>query len=380
MKRLNFILGLLVLLFACCEDDYNFDPNFTAPTELTSPKSVKIDVSSTIPLTFSWSGGGAADGGIVLYKVLFDKADGDFTNPIAEMKGDLGAEPQLTITQSELNTIARKSGIKPDETGVLKWTVIASKGGDTKNCTETAQITVTRGEGIDNIPSELYLFGSATENGAENGQKFREVSEGVFCIYSKLSSGDFVFRSSNSNDGFSYFVDDKGKLREGDTNMPASPSDDISRITVDFNSLSMKIDHIGQDVRCIWGATYNNIAVCSYIGNGKFVGDGDIKFVQQSRPETMPPSWLSWVEERYYFIAKVNGADVCWGRGDDVSPERPTGGEPLSFYQLHEFGWSQWDHLWKMSGSLDMQHATITIDTNLDNMMVHTFTNLSPIN
>jgi hypothetical protein len=47
---------------------------------------------------------------------------------------------------------------------------------------------------------------------------------------------------------------------------------------------------------------------------------------------------------------------------------------------LYEFQWSQWDHLWKMKGSLDYTHATITIDTNSDGLMIHTFTNVTPIN
>ncbi|KAA4184745.1 hypothetical protein F3D21_26155, partial [Bacteroides ovatus] len=71
---------------------------------------------------------------------------------------------------------------------------------------------------------------------------------------------------------------------------------------------------------------------------------------------------------------------MCWGRGDDVSAERPVGGEPASFYALYEFQWSQWEHLWKMKGSLDYTHATITIDTNADGLMIHTFTNVTPIN
>lgn len=371
---------LAVLLLAGCDDDYDFNDAFTVPTELSSPKSITLDVTSTIPVVLSWTGGGADDGGIVLYNVLFEKADGDFTSPLAEMKSDLGTEPQLTITQAELNTIARRAGIRPDETGALKWTVTASKGGVVRQSQAVSEISVTCGEGIDNMPTRLFLDGTATENGGRGGQEFREMSDGVFRIYTKLSAGNIIFRSAETGESYSYYVDDSGKLREGDTPMNVSASDGVSRITVDFNSLTMTVDRIGEDVRCIWGATFNNIAVCHYAGNGKFVGDGDIRFIQQDRPETNPPSWLSWTEERYYFIAQVNGGDTCWGRGDDISAERPTGGEGPEFYQLHEFVWSQWDHLWKMSGSLDMTHATITIDTNSNGLMIHTFTNVTPIN
>ena len=50
----------------------------------------------------SWSGGGAADGGIVLYEVLFDKADGDFSKPLATVKSDLGANTSLSITHAAI--------------------------------------------------------------------------------------------------------------------------------------------------------------------------------------------------------------------------------------------------------------------------------------
>ena len=98
-----------------------------------------------------------------------------------------------------------------------------------------------------------------------------------------------------------------------------------------------------------------------------------------SRPETNPPGWLNWIEERYYFIAKVNGTDKCWGLRDGVSAERPLGSETASFYELIETPWSQWDHLWKMSGSLDMKKCTITINTNKNGLMIHEFSNIQPL-
>ena len=168
-------------------------------------------------------------------------------------------------------------------------------------------------------------------------------------------------------------------MREGDVNMAAPASDQVVRLTVDFGTMSMKTDVVGNSVRCIWGANFDNIAVLDYVGEAKFVGERDIIFVDQSRPETNPPGWLGWTEERYYFVAVVNGQEVCWGRNDDVSPERPVGGEPASFYSLYEFPWSQWDHLWKMKGSLDYTHATITIDTNANGLKIHTFTNVTSI-
>lgn len=378
MKKILSIF-IVALTFICCQENYELNTDFSVPAELSSPSAVTLDVTSNVPVLLSWSGGEAADGGVVLYEVLFDKAGGDFSNPLARMKSNLGALPNLSVTQAVLNTIARNAGIMPEEVGTIIWTVTASKGGVVKTTDKYASIEVTRGEGIDNIPTSLYLFGSATENGGQAGIPFRQVEEGVFQIYTTLSEGDMIFKSAESGDSFSYYIDDTSKLKEGTVNMAAPASDQVVRLTVDFGTMSMKTDVVGNSVRCIWGATFNNIAVLDYVGDGKFVGEGDIIFIDQSRPETNPPGWLGWTEERYYFIAVVNGQEVCWGRHDNVSPERPVGGEPASFYSLYEFPWSQWDHLWKMKGSLDYTHATITIDTNANGLKIHTFTNVTSI-
>ena len=374
MKKI-FLVGAFLLSLVSCQESYELNTDFSVPTELSGPSSLVLDVTSATPVVLSWNGG-AADGGIVLYEVLFDKQGGDFSKPLAVMKSDLGAMTTLSLTHAAINTMARNAGIKPEATGSLQWMVKASKGGDVKSSEQVGTLTVTRGEGIDNIPTQLFLYGSGAEN---MGQAFRTVEEGVFQIYTKLNDGVVNFKSGTTDDAFTYYVDATGKLKEGGSTTDVEASTELSRVTVDFNTMSMRIDAIGAQVRCIWGATFNNIAVLNYIGNGRFQGEGDIIFIDQSRPDTNPPSWLSWTEERYYFIAKVNGSEVCWGRHDSVSPERPVGGEDPSFYALYEFGWSQWDHLWKMAGNLDNKHATITIETNKDNLFMHTFTNVRSI-
>ncbi len=382
MKRMKktIFLCIAILAFISCQDKYELNADFSVPTELDAPSSIQLDVSSTDLVSLSWSGGDASDGGIVLYEVLFDKAGGDFSEPLAKMKSDQGAKPNLSLTHANINTIARNAGIFPQETGEIIWTVLASKGGVVKTTDLVSTIEVTRGEGIDNIPTNLYLYGSATENNGQGGIPFRQVEEGVFQIYTTLSTGELMFKSSTSSDAFGYYIDESSKLREGDASLQVNESDKVVRLTVDFSRMGMTTDEVGYSVRCIWGASFGEIAVLNYVGEGKFVGEGNIMFLDPSRPETNPPSWLGWIEERYYFIASVNGGEVCWGRHDSVSGERPVGGEPASFYSLYEFPWSQWEHLWKMRGSLNDKHATITIDTNADGLMLHTFTNVTPIN
>lgn len=368
---------VVLLAFFGCKDEYQLSTDFTVPSDLSSPKKVILDVTSSSPITFSWSGGGAADGSHVLYEVVFDKKGGDFSNPIQKLPSDNGALTKLTLSHDQLNSIARKAGIKPGETGTLSWTVLASKGGELKKAEVTSDIELTRGEGIDNMPDKLYLHGSGNESGGASGQPFRKAAEGIYVVYTKVSgSGDLELKGTIAQDEFSYYLDGT-KLKEGTGAIRLAPSANPYRITVNFNTLSVKTEVIS-GVRCIWGATFGTIGNLAYIGSGKFEArNSAIKFIDPSRPDTNPPGWLGWTEERYYFIANIDGTDKCWGRMDGVSAERPSGNEPLTFYQLGEFSWSQWDHLWKMSGDLDLKRATITIDTNKDNLMVHQFSNIT---
>ena len=56
---------------------------------------------------------------------------------------------------------------------------------------------------------------------------------------------------------------------------------------MNFNTMAMTTEKIGSSVRCIWGATFGDIAVLEYAGDGKFVGEGDIRFLDPSKPETV---------------------------------------------------------------------------------------------
>jgi hypothetical protein len=380
MKRLIYTL-CIALIFMGCSEVYEFSTEFTPPTTLHSPASVVLDVTSTNNVKFSWSGGGAEQG-IVIYEVLFDKVGADFSEPVFRSFSDLGVDTTFTITQAVLNSVARKAGIAPESTGTVQWTVVASKGGENKASGVTKQIQLTRPGGIDYTGDTFYLYGTATENGGQGGLPFRKAADGVFVIYTEVvSDGNIYFKSTTEDDAFVCYADETNKVIEGDgaSNLEANVSGEVYRITVDLNTQQVSIDKI-KNVRAIWGATFNVIGNFTYIGNGSFEATNCIiKFIMQDRPDTNPPSWLGWIEERYYFIANVNGVDRCWGRRDGVSPERPTGNEPLSFYELVEFPWSQWDHLWKMKSSLDMTSCKITIYTNKEGLKVHVFSEVKPL-
>ena len=366
MKKIFWIITLAVMIVSCTKD-YEFSAEFTVPTALISSDSVTINVASTDNIVLSWTGG-AATQGYTTYEVLFDKEGGDFSKPVYRTYSDLGVQPRLTLNNALLNTIARKAGIVTSSKGKVIWTVTASKGGVINSSNLSKSIVVTRGPGIDYSGNTLYLYGTATENSGAGGLVMRNSAEGVFIIYTSApAAGNIYFKSSTTDaNAFACYSDASGKIKEGSGtyNVTANAAGEVYRIIVDLNTQSMTIDKIA-NVRAMWGATSAVIGTLSYTQNGTFKADNcAIEFISADRPETNPPSWLSWIEERYYFIASVNGTDMCWGRRDNVSAERPTGSETPAFYELVEFPWTQWDHLWKMSGSLDMKKCTITINTD----------------
>jgi len=381
MKKIIWIIALAILTVSCTKE-YEFSADFTVPTALLSADSVTINLASPDNIMLSWTGGGAAQG-YATYEVLFDKEGGDFSKPVYRTFSDLGVQPQLTLNNALLNTIARKAGIATSSTGKVIWTVTASKGGIVKGSNMTKPITVTRGAGIDYTGNTLYLYGTATENSGAGGLVMRNSAEGVFIIYTTVPvDGNIYFKSSASDStAFVCYPDAAGKIKEGSGtyNVTANTAGEVYRIKVDLNTQTMTVDKIS-NIRALWGATFGVIGDLTYAQNGTFKADNcAVEFISTDRPETNPPSWLTWIEDRYYFVATVNGTDVCWGRNDLVSTERPAANELPAFYELVEFPWTQWDHLWKMSGSLDMKKCTITINTNDNGLMIHTFTNIQPM-
>ena len=192
MKKIIAIFSALLAVATACQKHYELNTDFTMPTTLSSPSSVVLDVTSASTVELSWTGGGAADGGIVLYEVLFDRAGGNFAEPLTVMPSDLGAGQTLTLSHATLNTIARKAGVLPNQSGSFIWTVRGSKGGVSKVYNGYETLNVTRGEGIDNMPERLFVAGSAAK---EAGQEFRVVEEGLYSIVTRLGAGSLRFTS-----------------------------------------------------------------------------------------------------------------------------------------------------------------------------------------
>jgi len=384
MKKIISLFAA-VLAIVGCQQKYEYNTDFTMPDTLDGPSAVTLDVTSSQTVVLSWTGGGAADGGILLYEVLFDKVGGNFSEPIYTSKSDLGSRPQLTLSHANLNTIARKADIAPNSTGTLIWTVKAAKGGESKIFDGSREISVTRGEGIDNMPEHLYIQGTGAK---EAGQQFAGydyldggkvyTEEGKYVIYTELGIGKIHFSSDASGSENTFYIDANGKLveGEGDLDILAAPESGLARITVDFNTLSYSMDEIGKTVGFKWGATAtadsSPIFTLEYQGNGIFVGDGDVDFYGPGTNMEDNPSWCTWVEERFYVIATVNGESMCWGSSTGGNAVTPDGTD--EYWYVFENPWDQWNNLWKMDHAYDDCHVTVTLNTNNNGHFTHGYT------
>lgn len=372
MKKVITILLMFAALVAC-KNKYEFNAEFSVPTELDAPEEVDLDVTSAERVVFFWSGGEAADGGIVLYQVLFDKEGGDFSAPLATFNSDRGSQSRLTLTHAQLNTIARDGGLARSQSGNFIWTVKASRGGVVRSCGIVKTLTLVRGNDIDALPDNLAPAGTAI---AESGRAFIKKAEGVFTLITRLQAGTFSFANGPDN----YYVDNKGKIVIGDgaQEITTPPASGLAQVTVDFNTLSVTVDELSESVQAQWAATNVAFVILQYKGNGLYSGKGVATFLGPGRPGT--PSWCSWSESRYSFITEVNGVMVRWGSrwpnpdGAD-SADYPTTLEDYFLYQVTK---TDWGNLWKMASAFDQKTVLMSIYLDAAGNLTHSIEETEP--
>ncbi|MCF0175967.1 MAG: SusE domain-containing protein [Bacteroidales bacterium] len=384
MKRLFTVLAAAAALAACTKT-YEFNADFTVPTSLNGPDAVALDITSSETVVLSWEGGSAADGGIVLYTVLFDKEGGNFSEPVAVKPSDLGAGSTLTLSHAELNAIARSAGIKTESTGKLIWTVTASRGGEIRPVDLSRTLSVTRGEGIDNFPKTLFLKGAGSVGvGEKEGRAFRIVEDGVYQIYTKLANGPIYFESEPETASTYYHRD--GKLLEGNGNSSVETSGvgQVARITVNFNTLKVTQETIsGVRVAFNTGKFFADMVldndVLSYIGEGVFFSSVGCDHFFHGWDWCAAPNAG---EERYTIYVDVDGREMEWGTTDSkYGASRPGLNYGIEYFELKEFegrpDWGGNTRSFKFPSECENACFDITLYTNKDNRMYHQFTNFS---
>ena len=338
IKYMLLTLGA-ALLAACSSDGEVRDLQVTAVQSIYEPadaKSVVLQSSSSASLYFEWEPSLAEDGGAVLYEVVFDKTDGDFSDPLAIIASDNnGAMNHATISHKTLNQIAASAGVESAETGTLKWTVYASKGIFPVKAQEDRTLTITRLAGFAEVPAQLYITGEATEVGGElsKAMQMKKVADGEVEIYMQLTAGQsFQFVSSNAGTPTTYSLQGE-KLVEGGTTTVSETG--IYRYYVDFNAGSFTSKQVTKvSLFLNWSQreielAYQGLgvwAVSDYKIEGLSGGDND--------------------DDRYKFRMQSTAGETEWRAINNDS--KPTGNESY-YYMVEKSNVEQWtnNEIWK---------------------------------
>ena len=154
----------------CSDEGNEINYNIQTGNKLYLPaENESIDLSLGSDVRFEWSPSIAEDNGFVSYELLFDRENGDFSQPLAAMTSQLtGSQTYLSVSAKELNTVARAAGLGTRETGNLRWTVRASKGINGSVYTESRLLCVTTMNSMSPLPQRITLQGEATED-PQNG-------------------------------------------------------------------------------------------------------------------------------------------------------------------------------------------------------------------
>jgi hypothetical protein len=352
----------LVVISGCKKDKKIGSTNVSAVSNLFLPedgKFVKIASGASGSVAFEWEQARAEDNGLVLYEVAFDKEGGDFSKPLYSVPSDgNGLYNKLTVTFSDLNKIATLAGVKPQEAGKVIWTVRSSKGINVKESGLKRVLEIERPAGFTDIPTELFLTGTATEGGDDLSKavKFKQTGPGKFEIYTSLKAGSFHFADRATGTPLTYSYDGTKLTEAGNTEFTGATK--VEKIEVDFNVAAYKtteVTNVG-----LWFAADNKIWFdLTYSSNGTWEANGkSIVFHQES--------WGR--DERYKFRFTFKNADNSsttqfYGsaNSDNNAADANT---PPSYYYMKPVNNSQYDYCFKFNHAFDNKTADIKIMFN----------------
>ena len=364
------------ILFSC-KEEYKLNTDIVELGSLTGPTNgtaINIDVENGGNTVLSWSPAKSADGGLVLYRVLFDKDGGDFSKPIYSLPSDnKGGTNSLTISPVFLNIIAASAGIEQLTTGKVIWTVEASSAFQSKAFSDHSDLVLTRPEGLAIFPKYMYIYGSATEvNEVSGGVAFKEIinelptdnfAPGIFESITGLKGGEYYIADSNNPDSTInyYYINADGKIRSGNNPTTFNLPDGAYRVRMNLAAATISFEEMS-DVQLYIFANNLTKANLTYVGNHTFEAtDGNFTFLKPGDPEA--PGWLGWEEERYRFRFMLDnvqsyiggyhneGMNASLVTGRTAFSVRPNGEEPAGFYNIYFHGENPpyWQGAWKFA-------------------------------
>jgi hypothetical protein len=369
-----FMLATVVvacITTGCKKDKELSNTNVSMVNNLFAPennKYIKLDPKAGTQV-FEWEQSQAEDGGLVFYEVVFDKENGDFSQPVYTMASDeKGMRNKLTISDADLNKIANIAGIKSLETGKLKWTVWSSKGINVQKSTVSRLVQLERPKGFAELPADLYLTGSATEGGADltKALRFKKTGSATFEIYTSLKAGTYHFAAGTNAAAKTYSIANNDLVEGGDITVTGDTK--VVRIKLDFENITYDVTQISS--LGLWFSPENKVLHdLTYAGGGIWSkANAPIVFHQES--------WGR--DERYKFrmgVVKMDGtASTEWYGSSNRDNSRPDANSAASYFYLLPVDGSQYDYSYKFNGAADNKNVDITVSFAPTGTYTHTIT------
>lgn len=360
------------LISACQKDKSLGNTNVTAVDNLFFPEHGAYVQLAQGTVVFEWEQARAEDNGLVMYEVLFDIEDGDFSDPIYSLPSDgNGVQRRLTLSHGELNRVAALAGIASQQTGTIKWTVVSSKGINVQPVAISHALTVERPLGFSDVPSQLFLMGSASESGDDASQAlaFTQIDDSKFEIHTLLGDGAYYFATARNADAGTFALDDAGVLQEEITSN--HQGDRVVRIRLDFSDASASVTEI-VDV-ALWFAPNDNFMFdLPYAGNGTWEAlDQPVEFKQES--------WGR--DERYKFRFTVRNASGDeteeWYGSVNADNSRPTADSSPAYWYMVPVTSDRWNNSFKFHTDVDNSQADVQVIFNAD---VDEYTHIVTVN
>lgn len=340
------VILTIIAATSCKKDTHALDTDVSPVSTLSAPEngsSYNLDPANGPSVQFKWSA--SATQSLVLYEVVFDKADGDFSKPVYKILSDgSGVQTQATITQKTLNTIANSAGIAALSSGTLKWAVITSKVTNNKLSAASHTIQVKRPAGFAVVPNAIYLTGSATEGGTDVSKAlpFKKISDGVFELYTSLQAGTYTLVDATSGTATTYSISGKSILANGSTTVTGDKT--VYRISLDFGNAAVTMTQI---VRVDMFLPINNEVwfTLPYIGGSQWEIDNAAVVIPQE-------SWGDESRYKYEFTVKdASGNQLTeWYGSTNRDNSDPTTSTPLNYFYVYPnpAGAGSFDYCFKM--------------------------------
>ena len=345
-----------VFLVSCENDDSMSHTNVSAVNALYAPAENKFfDLGAQSSAIFEWEAAKAEDNGAVLYDVVFDRENGDFSSPLYTIPSDgKGFQNKLNISFTELNKIAAMAGIASEAIGKLKWTVHSTKGLNVQKSSISRVIEVQRPGGFP-TPDQLFITGTASEKGevVADALSFKKTGATTFEIYTKLQAGSYKFITRKNGTPEVFYISEAKLKQDGATTYTGDSK--VYKIRVDFSDGSTTMTEI-KKIELWFPPKGIYLFEYTYAGGGIWKAANKlIEFKQES--------WGR--DERYKFkFTVVNGATTTeeWYGSVNGDNSRPDGNVAASYWYMVPVTNDVWNNSFKFASAVDNKNVNAEIN------------------